>query len=156
LNVGCIAKRRGTTKVNSTVKKLLCTKFEGKTATKWGILREESTNTQYLEEKPKSSPDITTCQSGLVISLANPWPAASPDGLVNDLTENLPHRIMKFKNPYSVRNSTLHEAAITKKGFCLVYNETTDKLSLKQHHDYFYQIPNINGVIWLSGPKTYM
>ena len=138
-NVGCIAKRRATTKVNSTVKKLLYTKFEGNTATKWGILQEESTNTRYLEEKRKS-PEISTSQSGLVISLANPWLAASPDGLVYDPTENLPHGIVEFKNPYSVRNSTLREAAINKKGFCLVYNETTDKLTLKEHHDYFYQI----------------
>lgn len=124
--------------MNSTVKKLLYSKFQGNTATKWGIVQEESTNSKYLEVK-RTSPDITTCQSGLVISLDNPWLAASPDGLVYDPTENPPHGIVEFKNPYAVRNNTLHEAAI-KKGFCLNLDETTDKLSLNQHHDYFYQI----------------
>ena len=46
-NVGSIAKMRTTTKV----KKLLYSKFEGNTVTKWGILQEESTNSKYLEEK---------------------------------------------------------------------------------------------------------
>jgi len=41
-NVGSIAKRRATTKVNSIVKKLLYFKFEGNTATKLGILQEDS------------------------------------------------------------------------------------------------------------------
>ena len=139
-NVGSISKMRTTTKVNSTVKKLRYSKFEGNTATKWGILQEESTNSKYLEEKRKTSPDITTCQSGLVISLDNPWLAASPDGLVYDSTENPPHGIVEFKNPYSVRNNSLREAAITKKGFCLNLDKTTDKLSLNQRHDYFYQV----------------
>jgi len=139
-NVGSIAKRRATTKVNSVVKKLLYSKFEGNTATKWGVLQEDSTNGKYLEEKQKNSPDITTCQSGLVISLDNPWLAASPDGLVYDPTENPPHGIVEFKNPYSVRNNTLREAAITKKGFCLDLDKATDRLSLKQNHDYFYQV----------------
>ena len=74
-------KRRPTTKVISTVKKLLYTKFEGNTATKWGISQEETTNCKYLEAMRKSSPDITTNQSGLVTNLANPWLAASPDKL---------------------------------------------------------------------------
>ena len=139
-NVGCIAKRRATTKVNSTVKKLLYSKFEGNTATKWGLLQEESTNGKYLEEKRKTSPDITTCQSGLVISLENPWLAASPDGLVYDPSEDPPHGIVEFKNPYTTRNNTLHEAANTKKGFCLDFDEKTGKLTLNKHHDYYYQV----------------
>ena len=70
----------------------------------------------------------TTCQSGLVTNLNNPWLAASPDGLVYNPTENPLHGIVEFKNPYSVRNNTLHEAAITEKGLCLNLDETTDKL----------------------------
>ena len=116
-NVGCIAKRRATTKVNSTIKMLLYSKFEGNTATKWDILLEESTYGKYLEEKRKASPDITTCQSGLVISLDNPWLAASLDGLVYDPTENSSHGIVELKNPYATRNNILHEATITKKSF---------------------------------------
>ena len=80
---------------------------------------------------------ITTNQSGLVTSLANPWLAASPDKLVYDPKENSFQEIVEFKNPYFVRNDFLYEAAIAKKGFCLGLDKTTNKLSLKQNHDYF-------------------
>jgi len=139
-NVGKIAKRRDTTKVRPLVKELMYTKFEGSTATRWGLLQEESTNTQYLKEKQYTSPDLSTSQSGLIISPDNPWLAASPDGLVYDPTETSPYGIVEYKNPYSVRNKTLHEAATTKKGFCLTLDKTTNVLALNRKHDYFYQV----------------
>ena len=120
-NVGKIAKRRDTTKVRPLVKEMLYSKFEGSTATytRWGLLQEEATNTQYLKEKHRTSPDLSTSLSGLIISPDNPWLAAGPDGLVYDPTETSPYGIVEYKNPYSVRNKTLREAATTKKGFCL-------------------------------------
>ena len=139
-NAGSIAKMRPTTKVSSTVKQLLYTKFTGNTATRWGILQEGSTNEQYLKSKQKASPDISTTSTGLVISIDHPWLAASPDGLVHDPTEDPPYGVVEFKNPYSMRNLTLCEAAIKAKGFCLQYNPDTDKLQLKKNHNYFYQI----------------
>ena len=139
-NTGSIAKRRATTKVSSTVKQLLYTKFTGNTATRWGILQEGSTNEQYLNYKRKESPDISTTQTGLVVSTEHPWLAASPDGLVYDPVESPPYGVVEFKNPYSVRNLQLTEAAIKNKGFCLQYDSALDKLQLKKSHDYFYQI----------------
>ena len=139
-NVGKIAKRKPTTKVSSAVRQLLYTKFEGNTATRWGILQEETTKAKYLAEKQKTSPGIATSQSGLVISTENPWLAASPDGLVTDPTENPPQGIVEFKNPYSVRNNTIYEATSSKKGFCLKVDDETGELSLKTNHEYFYQV----------------
>ena len=139
-NAGSIAKRRPTTKVSSTVKQLLFTEFTGNTATRWGILQESSTNEQYLQSKQTESPDIRTTSTGLVISNDHPWLAASPDGLVYDPLEDPPNGVVEFKNPYSVRNLTLCEAAIKAKGFCLQYNPDTNKVGLKKNHDYFYQI----------------
>ena len=57
-----------------------------------------------------------------------------------DLIEDPPHGIMEFKNLYTTRNNILHEAAITKKGFCLNFDGETGKLTLNQYHDYSYQI----------------
>ena len=124
-NAGKIAKRRGTTKVRPLVKELLYSKFEGSTATRWGLLQEDSTNAHYLEEKHYTSPELFTSPSGLIISPDNPWLAASPDELVYDPTETSPYGIAEFKNPYSVRNLTLREAATTKKGFCLKLDPDT-------------------------------
>ena len=38
--------------------------------------------------------------SGLVVSVTNPWLAASPDGLVYDTQADPPHSLVEFKNPY--------------------------------------------------------
>ena len=139
-NTGSIAKRRTTTKVASAVKQLLYTKFTGNNATRWGNLQEESTKEEYLKCKELDSPEISTTHTGLVISIEHPWLAASPDGLVHDPTEDAPHGLVEFKNPYSARNISLREAAVKIKGFCLQYNSSMDKLQLKDKHDYFYQI----------------
>ena len=125
--------RRPTTKVTSTVKQLLHTKFTGNTATGWGILQESATNEQYLKCKQTESPDISTTSTGLVISNDHPWLAASPDGLEYNPLEDPPYGVVEFKNPYSARNSTLCEAAIKVKGFCLQYNPDTNKLGLKKN-----------------------
>ena len=90
-NVGKIAKRRDTTKVRPLVKEMLYSKFEGSTTTRWGLLQEEATNTQYLKEKHRTSPDLSTSLSGLIISPDNPWLAAS---LVYDPTETSPYGIV--------------------------------------------------------------
>jgi len=139
-NVGKIAKRRDTTKVRFLVKELLYTKFEGCTTTRWGLLQEESTNTRYLEEKHRISPNLSTSHSGLIVSSDNPWLAASPDGLVYDPTESSPYGIVEYKNPHSVRNKTLHEAATTKNGFCIKLDKETNSLALNRKHDYFCQV----------------
>ena len=83
---------------------------------------------------------MSTSLYGLIISPDNPWLAAGPDGLVYDPTETSPYGIVEYKNPYSVRNKTLREAATTKKGFCLKLEQETNVLALNKKHDYFYQV----------------
>jgi len=75
---------------------LLYSKFEGNPSTEWGINQEAATNLQHLQIKREVSPDVSTCQTGLVISLANPWLAASPDGLVFDPIEPYPNGVVEF------------------------------------------------------------
>ena len=72
--------------------------------------------------------------SGLVVSVTNPWLAASPDGLVYDPQADSPQGLVEFKNPYSVRDKTLEEAATGCKTFCLTINKD-GKLQLKKGHD---------------------
>ena len=83
---------------------------------------------------------ITTNKSGLVIILANPWLVASLDGLIYNPTKNAPQGIVGLRNPSSIRNDSLYEAAVAKRVFCLDLDLATKKLSLKQNHDYFYQV----------------
>ena len=138
-NVGQIAKRKPTTKVVSKVKQLLYSKFHGNRATDWGLLQEDVSRTEYLKVKQAISPEFSLANSGLVVSVANPWLAASPDGLVYDPKADPPQGLVEFKNPYSVRGKTLEEAATSCKTFCLTINND-GKLQLKRGHDYYYQI----------------
>ena len=83
-SVGQIAKHKPTTKVATKVKQLLYSKFHGNRATDWGLLQEDISRMEYLKVKQAISPDLSISNSGLVVSVTNPWLAASPDGLVYD------------------------------------------------------------------------
>ena len=138
-NVGQIAKRKPTTKVATKVKQLLYSRFHGNRATEWGLLQEDVSRMEYLKIKQAISPDFSLANSGLVVSVANPWLAASPDGLIYDPQADPPQGLVEFKNPYSVRDKTLEEAATSSKTFCLTINKD-GKLQLKKGHDHYYQL----------------
>ena len=138
-SVGQIAKHKPTTKVATKVKQLLYSKFHGNRATHWGLLQEDVSRMEYLKVKQAISPDLSISNSGLLVSVTNPWLAASPDGLVYDPQADPPQGLVEFKNPYSLRDKTLEEAATTCKTFCLTINKD-GKLQLKNGHDYYYQM----------------
>ena len=140
-SVGPIAKRKPTTKVASKVKQLLYSKFHENRATDWGLLQEDISRKEYLKVKQSVhvSPHFSFAYSRLVVSVTNPWLAASPDGLVYDSLANPPQGLVEFKNPYSVRDKTLEEAVANCKTFCLTKNKD-GKLELKKGHDHYYQI----------------
>ena len=50
----------------------------GNIATDWGLLQEDVSRTEY---KQVISSNLSLANSGLVVSVTNPWLAASPDGL---------------------------------------------------------------------------
>ena len=101
----------------------------------WGLLQGDVSQTEYLKVKQAISPEFFLANSGLVVSVANPWLATSPDGLVYDPKADPPQGLVEFKNPYSVRGKTLEEAATSCKTFCLTINND-GKLQLKRAHDY--------------------
>ena len=91
------------------------------------------------------------------IRVENPWLAASPDGLIENWSEN-DHRhygILEIKCPYSVRKMTSEDACHEINQFyCTSINGRT---LLKQTHNYYYQIqgqlaiaqlPWCNFVVW--------
>lgn len=78
--VGAIVKMRKTTKRSGKVKGLLYSQFKGNKATRCGIHMEETLRKQYLAyQQQMGNPEFTTQRVGLVISVDNPWIAASPD-----------------------------------------------------------------------------
>lgn len=51
-------------------------------------------------------------RAGLVISLDNPWLAASPDDKVHDPTSTPTWGLAEYKNPYSAKDLTISEACL--------------------------------------------
>ncbi len=66
-------------------------------------------------------------KSGLVISVSNPWLAASPDGVVSDPSETT-QGLVEVKTPFSMKENTLEEACKTS-SFCL--ERKNDEYQLK-------------------------
>lgn len=80
--------------------------------------------------------DLHTMNAGLVVSLANPWLAASVD---DDPTATPPWGLAEYKNPYSAKDLTISEACQRSKSFCLEGTEN-NTFKLKSRHDYYYQV----------------
>ena len=140
--VGGIIKMRKTTKRAPKVKELLHTKFKGSEATRYGSRMEQRARdeyTTYQRENGKSGLCVTNC--GLFVSLQNPWLAATPDGIVQDLSEH-PNSIglLEIKNPYSKKSMTISEACSSGSSFCLQQEKEETAFKLKRKHEYFYQI----------------
>ena len=135
--VGSIAKMRKTTKRSRN------SSFRGNEATRYGTNMEETAKQQYVTHQQQNGhPGLMTRQAGLVVSVDNPWLAASPDGMVQDPDAPQPMGVVEYKNPFSARDLTLSEACDKVKTFCLKKQDEEGSMTykLKQQHDYYYQI----------------
>ena len=132
-------KMRVATKRNKKVEELLYSSFGGNAATRYGILKETETVQQYvIHQKIHRHPHLTVTKYGLIVSTANDWLAASPDGLVYDPTDTKhSHGLLEVKNPFSVRDKELVAACKTS-GFYLQKKDS--KYKLKVRHDYYFQV----------------
>ncbi len=82
-------------------------------------------------------PGFQIFESGLVISLENPFLAASPDRIIR--CECHGYIVVEVKCPYTHRDSTITGALESDKQFCLKLSED-GSLQLKRNHPYFYQV----------------
>ena len=138
-HVGGILKMRKATKRSGKVKEILYSTFTGSKATRYGTLMEDVARQEYVNKQHENGhPGLKTRESGLVISMDNPWLAASPDGKVEDPNSPNPQGLMEIKNPYSARMLTIREACENKSFFLEKVNQ--DMYSLKRKHNYFFQI----------------
>ena len=120
--VGSIARMKKTTKMGNKYE-LLYSTFRGNKATMYGILIEDKTREDYLAYQHKENhPALTITKYGLVVSMANPWLAASPDGVVHDPNSTLCESLVECKAPFSLKQQTIEEAYLTKKSLCLEKN----------------------------------
>ena len=110
--VGGILKMKSVTKKSKKVESLLYSKFHGNRATMYGIEKVTEARNDYVKyQQNNGHPCLKTERVGLVVSTKTPWLAASPDDEVYDSSAESPLGLAEYKNPYSVRNMTLHKLA---------------------------------------------
>ena len=129
---------RQTTKRGKKVESILYSTFKGTVATRHGIEMESEARKDYVHYQMKRGHAVQTSRTGLVISIDNPWLAASPDDRVIDQNSNPQLGLVEYKNPYSARIMTVAEACQTIQSFCL--EKKGEMYQLKRNHDYHYQI----------------
>ena len=104
---------------------MLYSRFKGSEATRYGSLMEEAARRQYVScQQQRGHCNLKTVKTGLVISLDDPWLAASPDDKVHDPSAIPPHGLAKYKNPHSAKQLTIPEACLQLKKICLEKTES--------------------------------
>ena len=79
---------------------------------------EDTTKQQHTEyQHQRCHTGLQTRKVGLVVNVQSPWLGASPDDKVLDPSGSQPLGIAEYKNPYSTKDLTLHEACNTIKAF---------------------------------------
>ena len=112
------------TRRSKKVKEILYSKFKRNRATMYGTNMEETSRQQYTTyQHQKGQARLRTSKVGLVVSVDNPWLAASPDNKVHDSNALQPLDVVEYNNPYAARDLSLHEACNTLKSFCLERQE---------------------------------
>ena len=140
--VGTIAKMLKKTKRANTVKQMLYTTFRGNETTRYGTRMEDTTRQNYVAyQREQGHSNLTISKAGFVVTVDNPWLAASPNDRVTDPDDPQPLGLVKYKNPFAARQHTLSEAC-DMSTFCLQKKNTDSKITykLKQQHNYYYQI----------------
>ena len=141
--VGAIAKMRKTTKRSNKVFEIIYGSFRGNEATRYGCTMEATARDEYVTyQQQKGHPSLTTTKTGLVVSMGNPWLAASPDDRVYDPGTSPSCGLAEYKNPYSARQMTIEEACTRVTSFCLESKEIEGmkNYKLKRRHDYYFQV----------------
>ena len=94
-------KMKKTAKRSRKVEEILYSKFKGNQATRYGTNMEDTARQQYVTyQNQKGRMGLGTHRVGLVISVDNPWLAASPDDKVYDPNAAQSLGVAEYKNPY--------------------------------------------------------
>ena len=145
---GKIINRRKSAHPTSLIKSILNRqkKASVSASVQWGLDNETNAIVKYQNELQNS---ITVANCGLVVSPKWPWLGCSPDGIV--MNQGIPVGCVEVKCPYSIKERSIHEAAMSVKDFYI--KQTEDGLKLKVKHTYFYQcqgVLNILNLPWID------
>ena len=110
------------------------------TAVVYGREHEKDAIDSNVDYQVKRGVAVEVRKCGLVVDPLLPWPAASPDAIVSDLTLiECDQGCLEVKCPFSYEKISISEACRTVAAFCLVM-ERDGNVCLLKSHAYFYQI----------------
>ena len=145
---GKIVNRRKSVHPSSLIKSILNEhkKASVSASVQWGVDNETNAILKYQNELQNK---VTVANCGLVVSPKWPWLGCSPDGIV--MNEGVPVGCVEVKCPYSIKEMSIHEAAMSVKDFYI--KQTEAGLKLKVKHAYFFQcqgVLNILNLPWID------
>ena len=97
---------RATTGKSEKVESLLYSTFKGNAATRYGSSMEHTAIIEYeTYQHQHGHPNLKVDRCGLFISSEHPWLAASPDGVVNDTSDDSCQSLglVEIKKTYSLQ-----------------------------------------------------
>jgi hypothetical protein len=103
-------------------------------AVKWGHDNEQAAFQQYLDVVSSLCRNLSVEKTGLIVSMSNPYIAASPDGLRKGSCHGV--TVIEIKCPFKFRDiSPDNDEALNDSGYCL-----DRQLCLKKKHKYYTQV----------------
>ena len=105
-------------------------------ATTWGCEHEKEALMSYKTQMMKNHLGFAISCCGFFVSVAHPFLGASPDALIQ--CDCCGEGVVEIKCPFCIRQTSLGEAALKVKNFCL--DELPGHVfKLKRDHSYYYQ-----------------
>ena len=111
---GKIVNRRKSVHPTSLTKSILNEhkKASMSASVQWGVDNETNAILKYQKELQNKA---TAANCGLVVSPKWPWLGCSPDGIV--MNEGVPVTCVEVKCPYSIKEMSIHQAAMSVRAF---------------------------------------
>ncbi|KAG0418304.1 hypothetical protein HPB47_004943 [Ixodes persulcatus] len=111
-----------------------------------GIKHEPQAVQQYRRALHSLGHNVETSSCGLLVDPASPWLGASPDRLVFDPTEAVPHGVVEVKCPYTIWDCAEPDS----KSFYMV-KDSAGVYRLSRDHHYYFQLLGqmaLSGSLW--------
>ena len=134
-----ICHQRPSTSCTTFIKKKLSSTSINVPAISYGRKNENKAISSYADYHRSKGKFVQIESYGLYVDKSTPWLAASPDGIVNDLSEESHSKgCLEVKCPYVCEKRTVTDACRNVSGFCLT--EADGIIKLSESHMYFYQM----------------
>lgn len=134
-----VCHHKETTSCHTFIQRKLMPKHIDTKAIHYGRYNEEFAIKAYVSYQHQHGISVKVNSCGLYIDSSEPWLAASPNGIVIDMTLSSPNRgCLEVKCPLVYEKTTFVDACKTVTTFCL--EQHGKQMSLSKSHSFYYQV----------------